>query len=73
MPKRLHTHGFVTVAAVSPTLHLADPAGNAVVIIQALEKAAAEGTELVVLPELCLTGYTVGDLLGHRTLGNGGI
>lgn len=68
MPKRLHAHGFVTVAAVSPTLHLADPAGNAVVIIQALEKAAAEGTELVVLPELCLTGYTVGDLLGHRTL-----
>jgi NAD+ synthase (glutamine-hydrolysing) len=68
MPNSLHQHGFVTVAAVSPSLRLADPAGNAALVIQALEKAAAEGAELVVLPELCLTGYTVGDLVAHRTL-----
>lgn len=68
MPNSLHQHGFVTVAAVSPALRLADPQGNAPLVIQALEKAAAEGAELVVLPELCLTGYSVGDLVAHRTL-----
>jgi NAD+ synthase (glutamine-hydrolysing) len=68
MPNSLHQHGFVTVASISPALRLADPQGNAMLVIQALEKAAAEGAELVVLPELCLTGYTVGDLIAHRTL-----
>lgn len=68
MPKRLHQHGFVTVAAVSPALRLGDPAGNAQLTIQALEKVAAEGAEIAIFPELGLTGYTVGDLLGHRAL-----
>jgi len=73
MPNSLHQHGFVTVAAVSPALRLADPRGNATLVIQALEKAAAEGAELAVLPELCLTGYTVGDLVAHRTLLTGAL
>ena len=68
MPKRLHQHGFVTVAAVSPSLRLGDPAGNAQLTLQALEKVAAEGAEIAVFPELGLTGYSVGDLLGHRAL-----
>lgn len=73
MPNSLHQHGFVTVAAVSPALRLADPHGNAGLVVQALEKAAAEGAELVVLPELCLTGYSVGDLVAHRTLIKGSL
>lgn len=68
MSNRLHQNGFVTVAAASPALRLADPAANGLLCVQALEKAAQEGAELVVLPELCLTGYTCGDLFGQRTL-----
>ena len=56
MSNRIHQNGFVTVAAASPALRLGDPAANAALIIQALEKAAQEGVEIVVLPELCLTG-----------------
>lgn len=70
MAKSTHPFGFVTVAAASPALRLGDPAANAQHIIQALEKAAAEGSEIVVLPELCLTGYSCGDLFGQRTLLN---
>lgn len=73
MPQRLHQNGFVTVAAVSPALRLADPAANADLVIQALGKAASEGAELVVLPELCLTGYSCGDLMPHRSLLEGAI
>ena len=73
MPQRLHQNGFVTVAAVSPALRLADPAANADLVIQALGKAAAEGAELVVLPELCLTGYSCGDLIPHRSLLEGAL
>ena len=73
MPKRTHQFGFVTVAAASPSLRLGDPAANALLVIQALEKAAAEGAEIVVLPELCLTGYSCGDLFGQRTLLQGAL
>jgi NAD+ synthase (glutamine-hydrolysing) len=73
MSKVLHQNGFVTVAAASPALRLADPAANAALCVQALEKAAQEGAELVVLPELCLTGYTCGDLFGQRTLLQGAL
>ena len=73
MSNRLHQNGFVTVAAASPALRLADPTANAALCVQALEKAAHEGAELVVLPELCLTGYTCGDLFGQRTLLQGAL
>jgi len=59
MSNRIHQNGFVTVAAASPALRLGDPAANATLIIQALEKAAQEGVEIVVLPELCLTATAV--------------
>jgi len=73
MPNRIHQNGFVAVAAASPALRLGDPAANAQLVSQALEKAAQEGVELVVLPELCLTGYSCGDLFGQRTLLNGAL
>jgi NAD+ synthase (glutamine-hydrolysing) len=73
MPKRVHQHGFVTVAAASPALRLGDPAANGTLVCQALEKAAMEGAEIVVLPELCLTGYSCGDLFGQRTLLQGAL
>lgn len=54
--------GFVRLACVSPGLCPADVAGNTDAILKALAAAADLGARIVVLPELCLTGYTCGDL-----------
>ena len=60
--------GFIKVAAVTPKIRVADPAYNAGVICEGLEEACAGGAKIVVFPELCLTGYTCGDLFLHQLL-----
>lgn len=61
------SHGFVRVAAaVSPTF-VADPARNARGILDLLRQAQDQGVQVVVFPELCLTGYTCNDLF-HQPL-----
>jgi len=64
-------HGFVKVAAASPELRVADPRYNAQKIIEVIEKQAKKGTEILVFPELCLSGYTCGDLFLQKTLLDG--
>lgn len=54
--------GLIQVACVTPPLRVADCTYNAEQIVCAFQKAAADGAKLVVFPELCLTGYTCGDL-----------
>lgn len=54
--------GFIRVAAASPAIKVADCAHNAAQIIGAAHEAAQTGAKLLVLPELCITGYTCGDL-----------
>ncbi|MBQ8496015.1 MAG: NAD(+) synthase [Clostridia bacterium] len=60
--------GFLKVATATPELRVADTVYNAEQIILAIENAAKENTALLVFPELCVTGYTCGDLFGHRML-----
>ena len=60
--------GFVKIAAATPDLRVADCAYNASEIVKQAKQAAAKGAHLVVFPELCLTGYTCGDLFLQRTL-----
>ena len=60
--------GLVNVAAASPRVHLADPAANAREICDLLDRAQEQACEVVCFPELCLTGYTCGDLFGTDTL-----
>ena len=60
--------GFIKVATMTPDLRVADTVYNAQQISLAIEKAAEENVALLVFPELCVTGYTCGDLFGHRTL-----
>ena len=55
-------HGFIKVAAVTPKIKVADPVYNAGVICERLAEACEKGAKLIVFPELCLTGYTCGDL-----------
>ncbi len=64
-------HQFVKVAAASPELRVGDPAFNAKKIIEIIEEQSAKGTELLVFPELCIPGYTCGDLFLQQTLLDG--
>ena len=65
--------GFVKIAAATPDLRVADCAYNASEIIEQAKQAAARGAHLIVFPELCLTGYTCGDLFLQRTLLDGAL
>ena len=60
--------GFVKVAALSPTVTVANPEKNAETALAAIKKAAAEGVQVMVLPELHLSGYTCGDLFQQDRL-----
>lgn len=64
-------YGFLRAAAFSPALRVADCPYNTEQIIAAMKKYAAEGTQLLCLPELCLTGYTCSDLFLQETLCRG--
>jgi NAD+ synthase (glutamine-hydrolysing) len=66
-------HGFLRAAAAVPTLRVADPAYNADRTLGLLERAAGEGAELVVFPEMGLTGYTCGDLFHQPALLNAAV
>jgi NAD+ synthase (glutamine-hydrolysing) len=50
------------VGAACPRLRVADPDFNAARILETAVAARAQGAQLLVLPEMCLTGYTAGDL-----------
>ena len=62
------THGFVRVAAATPVVHTADPAANAAEHIALIQQAGARGVDLIVFPELSLSGYAVDDLLMQEAL-----
>ena len=54
--------GFIRVAACAPRLSLANPGRNAQNICKLANKLAAEQAQIILFPELCLTGYTCEDL-----------
>ena len=61
-------HGFIKVAAATPSIKVADCAYNADRILSLVKEAHEEGVHLLVLPELCITGYTCGDLFFQQAL-----
>ena len=61
-------YGLVRVAAVVPRVNVADVDGNVAGIVEGIDKAVMAGAHIVALPELCVTGYTCGDLLGNELL-----
>ena len=63
--------GFIRVAAATPRIQVADCAGNRDRILGLIRQAAADQVHIAVFPELCLTGYTCGDLFLSRTLLDG--
>ena len=63
--------GFIKVAAGTPKIRVADCGYNAGQIIALMKEAAAQGVKVLALPELCVTGYTCGDLFLQPTLLDG--
>ncbi len=63
--------GFVKVAAGTPKIRVADCDYNAGQIIALMKDAAARGVKILALPELCVTGYTCGDLFLQPALLDG--
>ncbi len=66
-------HGFLRVAAAVPTLRVADCDFNAQQILALLARAESERVDLVVFPELALTGYTCADLFQQPALQHGAL
>lgn len=60
--------GFIKVAAVTPKVRVADPEYNRKRIMEKIEEAEKERAVVVVFPELCITGYTCGDLFFQEPL-----
>ena len=60
--------GFVKVAAGTPSIRVADCRYNAEQIFTLMREAHRQGVRVLCLPELCLTGYTCGDLFLQPTL-----
>ncbi len=61
-------HGFLRVAAAMPGLRVADCSHNAERLLELMAQAEKEGVNLLVFPELALTGYTCGDLFHQPVL-----
>ncbi len=64
-------HGFLRVAAAVPVLRVADCDFNAGQILGLLRRAEGEGVQVLVFPELALTGYTCADLFQQPVLQQG--
>lgn len=60
--------GFIRAAAATPAIKTADCIYNTASIIECMEKAYKNNAELTVFPELCVTGYTCGDLFVQKAL-----
>src|SRR5262245_5353930 len=54
--------GFLRVAAASPAIRVADPEYNLGQILEQVADAHTRGVQVMVFPELALSGYTCGDL-----------
>lgn len=61
-------HGFVKTCAITPKIRVADTVYNGQIIMDSMEEASKAGAKLVVFPELCITGYTCGDLFWQNKL-----
>ena len=61
-------YGFVKVAAAVPAVKVADVEYNVQQIESLIAQAEGRGVEIMVLPELCLTGYSCQDIFKQQAL-----
>lgn len=61
-------YGYIRVATAVPTVKVADCSYNAAQILSLVKQAEKEQVDIVVFPELSVTGYTCGDLFAQEIL-----
>jgi len=61
-------NGFIKVASAIPEIRVADPAFNVTAIGRLLCKSHEQQAEIIVFPELCISGYTCADLFLQQQL-----
>ena len=61
-------YGFIKVAAAVPAVKVADTEYNVQQIESLIAQAEGQGVEIIVFPELCLTGYSCQDLFKEQLL-----
>jgi NAD+ synthase (glutamine-hydrolysing) len=66
--RSIYRHGFVRVAACTTSCALANPTANAAAVLETARACHDRGVALAVFPELCLSGYSIGDLLHQSAL-----
>ena len=66
----MYSQGFIKVAAASPVLRTGDTKFNVSEILKCLQEVKAKKVDIVVFPELCLCGYSIGDLAFQEYLYN---
>ena len=66
----LESNGYIRVAAATNKIVVADPEANAREIIR-IAKSVDKNIKILVFPELCITGYTCGDLFHQSILIDG--
>ena len=60
--------GFIKAAAATPRIQVADCVNNTREIIEKAKEMSQAGARILVFPELCVTGYTCGDLFWQERL-----
>jgi NAD+ synthase (glutamine-hydrolysing) len=69
----MNPFGFLRVAAATPLLRVADCAFNVEHILALMRRAESEHVNVVVFPELAITGYTCADLFHQPVLQRGAV
>ena len=54
--------GYIKAAAITPETRVADTIYNTEQICEKIREYSAQGAKILVFPELCITGYSCGDL-----------
>ena len=69
--RSIYRHGFARVAACTIKTSLADPSANAGAILAVARRCHERAVSLAVFPELCVSGYSIDDLLLQDVLIDG--
>ena len=65
----MHRYSYYKTAACTPEVYIGDPQANKEEILKCIQELDKD-TQLVVFPELCITGYTCQDLFYEHSLLN---
>lgn len=65
--------GFIKIACATPDIKVADTRHNANEIVRLIKDADSKEVKIICFPELCITGYTCGDLFLQDVLLKGAL